>query len=223
MVKRADTFVDTATTLIEDHTPTGPDAGNAWTVFEQTGVQPFQISTNDELTPASTEAADRLLASLGDDPTEADIVVSVLLVTQGPTDDPAFVYTRAVDVNNLYCAGGYSNASAARPLWVGKKTTASGYEDLVTDTGEAWVSGQIGRLEITGTALEFFIAGVSKLTTTDSSHASAGETGVGVGNIRNSSDDFRGTQDLDNFFWEEVGGGGPGAAIFGKTRPIVRL
>jgi hypothetical protein len=189
-----DEFTDSTGTLLQNHTP---NTGSGWTKLLEGGTCDFKTDTvlgaTNKLTHNSCSFNEGALYQTNDTISSSDYSVSISMDEGNTADDYKYLACRIQDSNNLYVAEFNEDGSQ---LW--KKTSGS-WSSLVSTTTDI-ANFSVVKLVCSGTTISLEDDDVEVLSTTDSTHTSAGKAGIGMGNIgRDTSSDIGSLDRLDSF------------------------
>ena len=196
-----DKFTEGSDANLVDHTPT--DTGTGWTEIERTGARFGKIFAPGTVSANSTENDDRCLYTAQGTYTTADYDVELLLGEFGTITSvqPFIIMGRLTDSSNYYAAIVYE-ALAGNDLFIGKKVAGT-WTDLASADTDIAVT-EVLKLELRTVAKKVYLDDVEKLSTADNALTSVGEAGLGLGNVRVSTDDIGNLWDNDNFLVTEL-------------------
>lgn len=213
MATREDTFIEAAgTPALTAHTPTGTNAGTAWTQEIISGSAFQRVdSANDYAEADSIEVNNRHLYTLQPDPavSEYDVLLTAAGVSVATTA-PLGLIARMTDASNMYGAATYRASDAAdKKIW---KMVATVVTELAS--GDAGVTaGDVFKFEIRDATKKLFQGATERLSTSDNALTSPGRAGFFQGNVFVAADDINSNWKIDDFSYVEVSGGG------GATQP----
>jgi len=186
-------FSDTFTGSFENITSHVPDIGTNWTQPINIGGCGMRANSTLERSTCGANDGSVLLANASSTP--QNVLISVEASSVDNSTNPSFVVCRYQDTNNFYAVQYTTSAST---LYV-----KSGGTWTSLDSGAAVANGSDLEFECSDDSFIFRDDGVDVLTATDSTHSSAGPSGLGIGAIRVSTDDAT-NQEFDNFSVDEL-------------------
>jgi hypothetical protein len=197
-----DTFADTDTTTIEAHTPTGAAAAGTWDELSGAGSNAMIFGN------AFYVAGGPLYPTVANSttPPSANYAVgqSVRVFGSMATMYPGLI-GRLVDVSNFYRAY-YDGANSQ---WVVDRVVAGSGATIGTSAATLSTGTYAMRFVLNGTTLTLQVNGISVISGSDSTFASAGKTGF-IGYSTAGPANF----DIDSWYADDdvsLGGGGGGA------------
>lgn len=186
-----DSFTEGSDTSIASHTP---DVGTSWTLLIQSNSGTLKVKAASDSIQGETAGNSTGAFYTADLTTGYPTANYDVSITQGngdTADDTNMLGARIQDANNMYA---YRYNEGAGQLY--KRTTGT-WETLGTATAGI-ADGSVIILRVNGNQISVLDDGVVIRTVTDSTHASAGKGGFGMGQIIVANDDIA-QQDSDDF------------------------
>lgn len=211
-----DTFTDTDTTSLEDHTG---ETGATWTLHPADGAADvFKI---DENMVFHNTSGDNVIYASGD-PADADYDVEGVVVVEDVNASAGIAICGRMDTTNKtfymlqYFAGGIDTWQMFKCVNGSFTQLGSDYDDVI-GTGNS----RTCKLEMRGTTIKGYVDGVERISATDSDISAAGKAGI-RGNGPSAVNDG---PHLDSMTATDAGGGTTSLPpiIRARRSPLLRM
>jgi type II secretory pathway pseudopilin PulG len=185
-----DTFTVSSNTQLSGHTS---DSGGTWTELFDVGTAGLAIgSTDDQVRPLGCTNSEGTLYETNSTFSSADYEVSILQSNGSSGDNTLILAARIQDENNMYV---FEWNEDGGQIYL----RSSGIWSAIGSAVGAIANGSIVTLKVQADNISVLIDSVEATTVTDNTHTAAGNSGLGMGAVVNSTNDCNSNHRVDDF------------------------